>query len=136
MRWLVKDMARLSAGTRRFLTAATPLGKDYMREGAELSGERPPGSYHAVVLYSGSHIVGWSMLDFALSRNSRAVRTYIYVKPRYRRNGFGTEILQKAREAARRRGRPIKVCPHTKCSRKFFQSVGITKQEVVRGYRY
>jgi len=88
-------------------------------------------------LYDKKKLIGWSMLDFFLSKNSNSVRTYIYVKTKYRRKKFGTTILEKAKKTAEIKfGKKIKVIPHDKNSLKFFKAIKITKEEVVRGYNY
>jgi GNAT superfamily N-acetyltransferase len=135
MRWLIKDITKVHPTTRRYLLAATPTYKDdYMREA--MGRHACFGDYLAVALFSGKNLIGWAMLDFFLSGQCwpPAVRTYIYVKEKYRRNGYGSMILQKAREVAKRRGREIRVCPHDKRSKKFFQAFNITNDQVVRGY--
>jgi GNAT superfamily N-acetyltransferase len=134
MRWLIKDLAKVHPITRKYLTDATPPGGDYMRIGAKQSARRNSGNYIAIALFSDKHLIGWAMLDFFLSKNSPSVRTYIFVKPKYRRKGYGTKIMRKAREAAKRRGKNIRVCPWSKPSRKFFTSVNITKSEIAPGF--
>ena len=92
------------------------------------------GNYIVIALFVSNRLVGWAMLDFVLSQQSSMLRCYIYVKEQYRRKGYGTLILQKTRLAAKRRGRGIRVCPWDVRSRKFFQSVNVTKNEVAQGY--
>jgi GNAT superfamily N-acetyltransferase len=134
--WLIEDLK--TTNLRRTFVAATPLGDDYMREGVKLCRKRK--SYIAVALFKslGKDLIGWAMLDIFLSKQSKSVRTYIYVKTKYRRKGYGTRILQKAKEVAKKRYKykGIKVCPHTKSSLKFFKKANVTKEEVVRGYKY
>jgi GNAT superfamily N-acetyltransferase len=124
----------------RTFVASTPLGDDYMREGVKLCRKRKIKSYIAVALFENisKDLIGWAMLDIFLSKHSKNVRTYIYVKTKYRRKGYGTRILQKAKEVAKKRYKykGIKVCPHTKSSLKFFKKANITKEEIVRGYKY
>ena len=69
-----------------------------------------------------------------MSGISPKVRTYIFVKPRYRRKGYGTMLIKKAKEVARRRGRGIRVCPWNRTSRSFFKSVNVSRDEVAPGY--
>ncbi len=134
MRWLIKDYARISPFSRRYLRAATPQDKDdYMYSAASNPSPRK-GDYLAIVLYSGSHLLGWAMCDFRLSKNSHCLRTYVYVKKNHRRKGYGSMLMRKAREAAKRRGRDLRVCPWNKQSKKFFQAVNITTSEVAPGY--
>ena len=133
-RWMIKDLSKVHPTTRKYLTAATPRPFDFMREAAEHVMERKPGSYVAIALYSGHHLLGWAMLDFWLSNGSRLVRTYVFVKPRLRRNGYGTMLIATARKVAKRRGRGIRVLPYNKTSRCFFRAVNIKKSEVGPGY--
>lgn len=136
--WLIRDLK--TTNHHRTFVAATPLGDDYMREGVKLCRKRKRKSYIAVALFKniGKDLIGWAMLDIFLSKQSKSVRTYIYVKTKYRRKGYGTIILQKAKEVAKKRYKykGIKVCPHTKSSLKFFKKANVTKEEVVRGYKY
>jgi len=136
MNWVIKDLKNCKKEYKTLLSS-TPLGDDYMREGVILSKKRKKNSYFAVCLYDKKKLIGWSMLDFFLSKNSNSVRTYIYVKTKYRRKKFGTTILEKAKKTAEIKfGKKIKVIPHDKNSLKFFKAIKITKEEVVRGYKY
>jgi len=141
--WLIGDLKTrpVMKNHHRTFVASTPLGDDYMREGVKLCRKRKRKSYIAVALFDdprGKNLIGWAMLDIFLSKHSKNVRTYIYVKTKYRRKGYGTRILQKAKEVSKKRYKykGIKVCPHNKSSLKFFKKANIKKEEVVRGYRY
>jgi GNAT superfamily N-acetyltransferase len=134
MQFFIKDLAKVTPAMRSRLTDATPVGDDFMRAGAKYSSKSGPGKFLAIALFAGNQLIGWSMLDFMLSQDSPLVRTYIFVKTRHRRKGYGTLIMQKAKQVAKRRGRGIRVCPYNKSSRKFFQSVRISKSEVAPGY--
>jgi GNAT superfamily N-acetyltransferase len=133
MNIIIKDFSQLSLITRKHLANATPLGDDYMRVAAEGYGVKR-GNYIAIILYSGHNIIGWTMLDFLLSHNSDYIRTYVFVKPQYRRKGYGTLLMKKAKEVVKRRNKQVRVCPWNERSRKFFQSVKIKKSEVAPGY--
>lgn len=135
MQFLIRDLVKVTPEIRRRLIDTTPMWLgDFMRAGAKHSVKSGPGKYLAIALFAGNRLIGWAMLDFLLSQDSPFVRTYVFVKERHRRKGYGTLIMQKAKQVAKRRGRGIRVCPHDRPSRKFFQSVSITKQEVVPGY--
>jgi GNAT superfamily N-acetyltransferase len=135
MNWKIKDFIELHPQTQKNLAKTTPWWHgDYMQDACQFAHERPKGSYIVVAGYKGNTLVGWAMLDFFLSR-SVGVRTYIYVKPKYRRNGYGSEILKKAKEKAKKMGRIIKVLPHNKTSTQFFKSMKINKSEVCHGYK-
>lgn len=137
MKWLIKDLKKCSREELRIFVASTPLGDDYMREGVILSKKRKNKNYVAVALFNEKELIGWSMLDFFLSKSSKKVRTYIYVKTKFRRKGFGRKILNKAREVSLKYScEGIKVCPYNKSSLRFFKKVNIKKEEVVRGYKY
>ena len=134
MRWLIKDYARINPYSRRYLRDATPDDKDdYMYAAANEENPRK-GDYLAIALYSGGNLLGWAMCDFRISVNSDCLRTYVYVKRKHRRKGYGSMLMQKAREIAKRRGRYLRVCPWNKTSKKFFQAVNITTTEVAPGY--
>lgn len=135
MHWVIKDLKNCKKIYRK-LVAATPLGEDYMREGAILSKKRKNNSYLAVCLFDKNELIGWSMLDFFLSKDSHATRTYIYVKTKFRRKKFGTKILTKVKKVAAQLNKKIKVIPHNRASLKFFKSNKIQKNEIVRGYKY
>lgn len=139
MKWLIKDLAKINIQTQKQLAAATPNWsqyEDWMRLSAQRAakGKTKPGQHIAIALFVDEALVGWAMCDFMLSKNSKKVRTYVYVKRLHRRNGYGTFILKKAREVAKRRGKGIRVCPHDTCSKKFFQSVNISSTEIAPGY--
>jgi GNAT superfamily N-acetyltransferase len=134
MIWKIKDFLEFETNSQKNLTKTSPERNDYMREACLIAYKRKKGSYIAIALYKQKTLIGWAMLDFFLSRNSTGVRTYIYVKPIYRRNGYGSKILQKAKETAKKMGRTIRVIPHNKISTKFFNYVKIDKSEVVKGY--
>ena len=137
MKWFTKDLLKVSKETRRMFARHTPPGEDYMREGCQLSVNRREGSYIAVALFGDDNLlVGWAMLDFCLSRSPKSVRVYIFVRPKFRRQGFGTKILHKAKQKAAMMGRTIRVCPHNKTATKFFKSFRISRSEVVPGYTY
>lgn len=137
MQWIIKDVKKCSPRLKRTLVASTPLGDDYMREGVILSKVRKDGSYLAIALFNKKELIGWAMLDFFLSKGSKNIRTYIYVKTKFRRKGFGTKILNKTKEFAIKLScNGIKVCPHNRSSLKFFKNANIKKEEVVRGYKY
>ena len=132
MRWLIKDLSAIHYTTMRFLRKATPKWKDdYMAEAASKSYFKKD-DYIAVALFQGDHLLGWAMLD--VRHTSAYFRTYIFVKEKCRRKGYGTSIIRKAKEVARRRGREIRVCPWDYRSKKFFRAVNITKSEVAHGY--
>ena len=134
MRWVIKDYSKLHHITRKYLCDATPNDKDdYMRAAASKSNPRS-GDYLAIAMFSGRNLIGWAMLDFVLSKSSPCLRVYVFVKPQYRRRGYGTLIMKKAREAAKRRDRDIRVCPWNHRSKKFFQAVKVTREEVAPGY--
>lgn len=134
MRWIVRDLDKVHPVTRRCLTNTTPNDNaDYMRKGA-VECVKHPGKFVAIALYSGRNLLGWGMLDLYLSHNSPLIRTYLYVKKQHRRHGYGTMILKRCREAARRRGRGIRVCPHTKSNRKFFHAAKVAQAEVAPGF--
>lgn len=136
MNWILKDLKNCIKEYKT-LVASTPIGEDYMREGVILSKKRKKNNYFAVCLYENKKLIGWSMLDFFLSKNSRSVRIYIYVKAKYRRKKFGTIILKKTKEIAESKfNKKIKVIPHDENSLNFFKAVKISKEEVVRGYKY
>lgn len=135
MRWVIKDFARLHHTTKRYLAAATPTWEgDYMKDAARTK-HHHPGDYLVIALFNNHHLIGWAMLDMVLSKQSRLLRTYIFVKEKHRRKGYGTIIIKKVKEVAKRRGKGIRVLPHDKRSRKFFQSVNITRSEVAPGYQ-
>jgi predicted acetyltransferase len=136
--WKIKYLKNLTSLERRTLVASTPLGEDYMREGVVKSKTRKEKSYLAVCLYNNKkELIGWSMLDYFLSKNSDFTRTYIYVKTKFRRKKFGTKIIEKTKKVNIKNGyKGIKVCPHDKVSKKFFKNINIKKEEVVRGYNY
>lgn len=135
--WKIKDVKNLNKKEYKTLVAATPLGEDYMREGVILAKKRKKRSYLAVCLYKEKELIGWAMLDFFLSKNSKFIRTYVYVKTKYRRKGYGKKIIEKTKEINIKIGnKGIKVCPHNKSSLKFFKKIKISKEEVVRGYKY
>jgi GNAT superfamily N-acetyltransferase len=137
MKWIIRDVKKCSLRLRRIFVAATPLGEDYMREAVILSKKRKENNYIAVALFNEKELVGWAMLDYFLSKGSKNIRTYIYVKTRFRRKGYGTKILNRARDVSIKMNCDgIKVCPHTKSSLKFFKKANIKKEEVVRGYKY
>lgn len=137
MKWIVRDVKKCSLKLRRIFVAATPLGEDYMREAVVLSKKRKENSYTAVALFNEKELIGWSLLDHFLSKKSKNVRTYIYVKTKFRRKGYGTKILNKAKDVSKKFNcNGIKVCPHTKSSLKFFKKANIKKEEIVRGYKY
>ena len=136
MNWVVKDLKNCKKEYKT-LVSSTPIGDDYMREGVILSKKRRNNNYFAVCLYNNKKLIGWSMLDFFLSKHSSSVRTYIYVKTKYRRKKFGTKILEKAKKIAQTKfGKKIKVIPHDKNSLTFFKATKIAKEEIVRGYKY
>ena len=103
--WLIGDLKTSPEmkNYHRTFVASTPLGDDYMREGVKLCRKRKRKSYIAVALLDDQNLIGWAMLDIFLSKHSKNVRTYIYVKTKYRRKGYGTRILQKAKEVAKKR---------------------------------
>lgn len=137
MRWIVKDLKNCSSKLKRIFVASTPLGEDYMREAVILSKKRKKGNYTAIALFNKKELIGWAMFDFFLSKQSKKIRTYIYVKTKFRRKGYGTKILNKAKEISKKLSyEGIKVCPHTKSSLKFFKKANIKKEEIVRGYKY
>jgi len=137
MQWIIKDIKKCSNHLKKIFVASTPLGEDYMREGVMLSKKRKEKSYIAVALFDKNKLIGWAMLDFFLSKSSKNIRTYIYVKTKFRRKGFGTKILNKAKDVSLKLSyNGIKVCPHNKSSLKFFKKANIKKEEIVRGYRY
>jgi GNAT superfamily N-acetyltransferase len=137
MKWIIRDVKKCSARLRKIFVAATPLGEDYMREAVILSKKRKENSYIAVALFNEKELIGWAMLDYFLSKGSKNIRTYIYVKTKFRRKGYGTKILNKARDVSKENNcNGIKVCPHTKSSLRFFKKANIKKEEVVRGYKY
>ena len=136
MNWYFKDLKHISNKYRRIFVAATPLGEDYMREGVILSKKRKEKNYYAIALFNKEKLVGWAMLDFFLSKNSKYVRTYIYVKTKHRRKGYGTKIITYAKKQAEKLCSGIRVCPHTKNSRLFFKKANISRKEVVKGYKY
>lgn len=137
MKWLIKDVKKCSAILKKTLVSSTPIGDDYMREGVILSKKRKEKSYFAVCLFDNKELIGWAMLDFFLSKQSKNIRTYIYVKTKFRRKGYGTKIINKSREVVKKMSyNGIKVCPHNKSSLKFFKKVNIKKEEVVKGYKY
>ena len=135
--WKIKDLKKVSKKEYKVLVAATPLGDDYMREGVIKSKERKTNSYISICLYNKKELIGWSMLDLFLSKGSKNTRTYIYVKKKFRRKGYGTQILDKAKKENLKRGyEKIRVCPHDKASKNFFKNINIRKEEIVRGYKY
>lgn len=137
MKWIIKDVKKCSKQLKRIFVASTPLGEDYMREAVILSKKRKEKSYIGVALFNNKELIGWAMLDFFLSKNSKNIRTYIYVKTKFRRKGYGTKIINKAREVSQKMScNGIKVCPHNKSSLKFFKKANIKKEEIVRGYKY
>lgn len=136
-KWLIKDIKKCSCYLRKIFVASTPLGDDYMREGVILSKKRKKNNYIAVSLFNEKELIGWAMLDIFLSKQSKNIRTYIYVKTKFRRKGYGTKILEKAKNVSKKLSfSGIKVCPHNKSSLKFFKKANIKKDEVVRGYKY
>lgn len=135
MKWIIEDIKYSSPKHKKIFVAATPLGEDYMREGVILSKKRKEKNYFCVALFD-KELIGWAMLDFFLSKNSNHVRTYIYVKTKFRRKGYGTKIINKAKSYAKNFCKGIKVCPHNKASLKFFKKANIKKEEVVKGYKY
>lgn len=131
MRWIIKDPFMVNLSTRRKLFGATPTWKnDYMREAMQICKR---GKYLAIALFKGSTLIGWAMLDFRLSRH-KSVRTYVYVKSKFRRRGYGKKIIAKANSLILKMGRTISVLPHDPTSRSFFKAIGITKQQVARNY--
>lgn len=136
MKWIIRDLKFVSKKYRKIYLSSTPLGDDYMREGVLLSKKRKRKNYYSIALFD-KELIGWAMLDFFLSKNSKSIRTYIYVKTKYRRKGYGTKIINKAKQVIKKFNcEGIKVCPHDKSSAKFFRSLNITKNEIVRGYKY
>jgi L-amino acid N-acyltransferase YncA len=137
MKWMIRDVKNCSAKIRKIFVAATPLGEDYMREAVILSKKRKENNYIAVALFNKKELIGWAMLDYFLSKGSKNIRTYIYVKTKFRRKGYGTKILSKVKDVSKKMNCDgIKVCPHTKSSLIFFKKANIKKEEVVRGYKY
>lgn len=135
--WKIKDIKNLSKKEYRTLVAATPLGEDYMREGVIKSKKRKHKNYLAICLYNKKELIGWAMLDFFLSKDSKFIRTYIYVKTKFRRKGYGKKIIEKTKIINKKmKNKGIKVCPHNKASLKFFKKINIKKEEVVKGYKY
>lgn len=135
--WKIKDIKKLNQKEHRTLVSSTPLGEDYMREGVIVAKKRKEKSYIGICLYNKKELIGWSMLDFFLSKQSKYIRTYIYVKTKYRKQGYGRKIIEKTKQVNEKMGnRGIKVCPYNKESSKFFKKINISKQEVVRGYKY
>jgi GNAT superfamily N-acetyltransferase len=135
--WKIKYLKKLNKKEYKTLVASTPLGEDYMREGVIKSKYRDDKSYLGVCLYNEKELIGWGMLDYFLSKGSEFTRTYIYVKTKFRRKKFGTKIIEKIKKINIKNGyKGIKVCPHDKASKKFFKNINITKEEVVRGYKY
>lgn len=135
--WRIRDIKKINRKEHKILVAATPLGEDYMREGVILAKKRKEKSYIGICLYNKKELIGWSMLDFFLSKKSKYIRTYIYVKTKYRKMGYGKKIIKKTKEINKKMGNEgIKVCPHNKASLKFFKRININKKEVVRGYKY
>jgi GNAT superfamily N-acetyltransferase len=135
--WKIKYLKKINKKEYRTLVASTPLGDDYMREGVIKSKNRNEKSYLAICLYNEKELIGWSMLDYFLSKGSKFTRVYIYVKKKFRRKKFGTKIMKKAKEQNIKNGyKGIKVCPHDKTSKKFFKNINIKREEVVRGYKY
>ena len=77
------------------------------------------------------------MFDFYLSRNTTdSIRTYIYIKPCFRRQGYGTKLLDRARLEAKNIGRIIRVCPFDDRSEAFFRKNKITRKEVALSHRH
>lgn len=134
MRWVIKDPVLISRQFQRHLLAATPLWRgDYMREAMRDIRRSDIGDYLAICLFKDANLIGWSMLDFSNSAE-KSVWTYIYVRTRYRRKGFGKKILNRAKKLIEKMGKKIRVCPHDRRSKNFFKKVGIRKCEVVYGY--
>lgn len=135
--WKIKDLKKVNCQEYKTLVASTPLGEDYMREGVIKSKFRKNKSYFAVCLYNKKELIGWAMLDYFLSKNSKFTRTYVYVKKKFRRKKYGTKIIEKVKKVNNKMGyKGIKVCPHDKASKIFFKNINIKKEEVVRGYKY
>lgn len=135
--WKIKDLKNTSKKEYRTLVASTPVGEDYMREGVIKSKIRKKNSYIAICLYNKKELIGWSMLDLFLSKGSKNTRTYIYVKKKFRRKGYGAKIISMAKKVNLEMGYTgIKVSPHDRASKKFFKNINIKKEEVVRGYKY
>lgn len=134
---MIKDVKKCKPNIKKILLEATPLGEDYMREAVLLSDKRKENSYIAISLFNEKELIGWAMLDYFLSKGSKNIRTYIYVKTNFRRKGYGTKILNKTKTVVKNfNSDGIKVCPHTKSSLKFFKKANIKKEEIVRGYNY
>lgn len=135
MCWLIRDPARMSHRRQRHLLAATPTWKgDYMREAMRQVNDHGPGNYLAVILYDHLELIGWAMLDFRLS-TQRSVRTYVYVRTKYRRRGHGTKIVERARKLIEGMGKDIRVLPHDRRSKRFFKKIGMRKRQVAYGYK-
>lgn len=135
--WKIKDLKNTSKKEYRTLVASTPVGEDYMREGVIKSKIRKKNSYIAICLYNKKELIGWSMLDLFLSKGSKNTRTYIYVKKKFRRKGYGAKIISMTKKVNLKMGYAgIKVSPHDRASKKFFKNIDIKKEEVVRGYKY
>ena len=136
MKFIIKDLLDFFKEERKTLLSTTPKSNDdYMREGTKNCEKRKRGSYTTIVLYDKEELIGWVMFDFYLSRNTiDTIRTYIYVKPCFRRQGYGTELLNKAKREAKKINRIIRVCPHDNRSKAFFRKNNITKKEIVPGY--
>lgn len=116
------------------LLAATPTWKgDLMREAMLHLREHGPDNYFAVALFNGKELIGWSMLDYRLSTD-RSVKTYIYVRTKYRRKGYGTRILTRARKVIEAMGKDIRVLPHDRRSQQFYRKLGMRKRQVAYGY--
>jgi len=139
MKWQIKDLQKIDPVFRKLLARHTPNwhgAVDFMREACQVVDRRKAGSYIAIIMYVGGVFVGWSLLDFYRSRNSKGVKTYIYIVPIHRRRGYGSQLLEKAKEKAKKLDRTIRICPHDKCSTKFFRACNVDKSEVAVGYTW
>ena len=81
--------------------------------------EADPKRVLVTLITSGEDYVGWSWWF----HYNRQMILWIFIKPEYRRQGFGSALYDKAREEARKRKRALRVEPWDRRSTEFFSSV-------------
>lgn len=111
----VKRLKEISADEEKTLRSLTLDESSMMQAYMDTENAR---NGNIIIAYRGKYIAGWAML---LESGLRYI-FYVFVKKSRRRQGIGTQILEKAVELSKRDNRRLVVCPWDTASRAFYQA--------------
>jgi GNAT superfamily N-acetyltransferase len=133
---LITKIDKIEPNLFQQLLRLTLKPQDMMRDDA-IFARQYPDSFLAksdvIIFLNKKMAMAWAIIsDYPFPRNSKTL--FLFVKKKYRKQGYGTQLFNIAQQLVKEEGKRIVVCPHDYQSSKFFSKIGIKRQQVVKGY--